>query len=75
MRHTSRQQANVGEEGVVDHKGVEGVQACVIHGAHQDVLVALAAQHQRQDSHSMSSRRYPVMTDARAQSSLTLTFM
>lgn len=40
---TSRQQADVSEEGVVDLKGIEGIQASMIYGGHQDVLLALAA--------------------------------
>ena len=40
---TSGQQANVSEEGVVDLEGIEGIQAGVIDGGHQDVLLALAA--------------------------------
>jgi len=42
---TSREETDVVEEGVVDDKGIEGIQASVVHCGHQDVLVALAAQH------------------------------
>ena len=41
--HTSGQQANVSEEGVIDLEGIEGIQASVVDGRHQDVLLALAA--------------------------------
>jgi len=47
---TSREETDVVDEGVVDDKGVEGVQASMIHCGHQDVLVALAAQHNAQYS-------------------------
>ena len=40
---TSGQQANVSEEGVVDLEGVERIQASMIYGRHQDVLLAFAA--------------------------------
>ena len=42
-RLTSGQQANVSEEGVVDLEGVERVQASMVDGGHQDVLLTLAA--------------------------------
>ena len=42
---TSRKEADVVQEGVVDHEGVQGIQASVVHCGHQDVLVTLAAQH------------------------------
>ena len=42
---TGREKADVVQEGVVDHKGVQGIQASMVHCGHQDVLVTLAAQH------------------------------
>ena len=42
---TCRQEADVVQEGVVDHKGVQGIQAGMVHCGHQDVLVTLAAGH------------------------------